>query len=269
MKKGEGFQVYKLVGDGKMEPVEWAADQDAREDYHIQRTVHCGSIQVLDRLYIFSNLCPSAPDPVKIVDFQMNRLFPVSQLDCKPSALRLSYCIASWKHKIYIHGGVGEKAQLLDTMDEFDVTTYKFAPVKYRGEAFPKGRACHSAIVMDQYNMYLIGGTDSSSFIDPEPLVGDNAILVFDIDASTWSQVRGSSRTAPSDPEPANLVHNSSFKLSDLEIGVIWYERVLRDQGNEVFREMKASIFNRKSLTWKNIELGEPAIRFRVGCKAF
>lgn len=44
-------------------------------------------------------------------------------------------------------------------MDDFDAMTYKFQLVKYRGDFIPKGRQGHTAIALDKYNMYVIGGT--------------------------------------------------------------------------------------------------------------
>ena len=35
--------------------------------------------------------------------------------------------------------------------------------------------------------MFVIGGSHSTFLVDPDPLVGENAILNFDIDAHTWS----------------------------------------------------------------------------------
>lgn len=39
-----------------------------------------------------------------------------------------------------MYGGVNEKSQILATMDAFDCCTYKFSPVKFRGDYTPKGR---------------------------------------------------------------------------------------------------------------------------------
>lgn len=44
-------------------------------------------------------------------------------------------------------------------MDEFDATTYKFTLVKYRGDFKPNGRQAHCAVAIDQYNMFIFGGT--------------------------------------------------------------------------------------------------------------
>lgn len=49
--------------------------------------------------------------------------------------------------------------QVLSTMETFEAATFKFAPVKYRGDLSPAGRQAHTAVVMNQYAMIIIGGT--------------------------------------------------------------------------------------------------------------
>jgi hypothetical protein len=48
---------------------------------------------------------------------------------------------------------------VLGTVDEFDATTYKFNQVKLRGDFKPKGRQAHAALALDQYTMFIVGGS--------------------------------------------------------------------------------------------------------------
>ncbi len=57
-----------------------------------------------------------------------------------PSSCRINYAFANYKHKMYFFGGINEKNEVLDTMDEFDAMTYKFNAVKYRLDTKPTSR---------------------------------------------------------------------------------------------------------------------------------
>lgn len=101
---------------------------------------------------------------MKIVDLTLRRIFDVdltkSRPENKPSSLRLNYSLAHYKFKAYLYGGLdGSNNNVLSTIDEFDATTYKFNHVKFRGDFKPRGRQAHCAIAVDQYTMFIIGGT--------------------------------------------------------------------------------------------------------------
>lgn len=56
----------------------------------------------------------------------MNRLFPIQFNKFGPSTTRINYSISNFKHKVYLYGGLNDKSKIIETMDEFDATTYKF-----------------------------------------------------------------------------------------------------------------------------------------------
>lgn len=60
----------------------------------------------------------------------LNRIFGVdltkSRTENKPSSTRVNYSVASYKNKVYLYGGMDWENKILDSLDEFDVTTYKF-----------------------------------------------------------------------------------------------------------------------------------------------
>ena len=89
---------------------------------------------------MFSNISDTNPSPVKIVDIKLQRMFPIQFKEFKPSTARINYSISNYKHKVYLYGGLNEKSKIIETMDEFDATTYKFQQVKYRLDFKPKGR---------------------------------------------------------------------------------------------------------------------------------
>jgi hypothetical protein len=81
---------------------------------------------VNDRLYVFSNLCPENHSAVKVIDFNLRRLFPIQFKKYGPSTSRLNYSISNWKHKVYLYGGIDAANKVVESMDEFDTSLYKF-----------------------------------------------------------------------------------------------------------------------------------------------
>ena len=77
-------------------------------------------------MYIFSNLSNTNISPLKIIDFNLNRMFHVNFPEHKPSCCRINYSISNYKNKVYLFGGLDENNKLIDSMDDFDATTYKF-----------------------------------------------------------------------------------------------------------------------------------------------
>lgn len=68
------------------------------------------------------------------------KLMPTTKKDDppnRPSSARVNYSIAEVGNKVFFYGGIDEKNQVLSTMDVFDACTYKFSPVKYRGDFKP------------------------------------------------------------------------------------------------------------------------------------
>ena len=89
---------------------------------------------------MFSNLSPLNNSPLKIIDIKESKIFAINSGEFKPSTIRVNYSISNYRHKVYFYGGLDENNKILETMDEFDGTTYKFSLVKYRGDYKPKGR---------------------------------------------------------------------------------------------------------------------------------
>lgn len=70
----------------------------------------------------------------------MNQIFPIVSSKYAPSVSRINYSLSSWKHKVYLYGGLDSNNKILESMDEFDASLYKFTPVKYRLDFKPVGR---------------------------------------------------------------------------------------------------------------------------------
>ncbi|CDW83734.1 kelch repeat protein [Stylonychia lemnae] len=246
---------------------EWSEDQEEDPNNpHIQRTSYSRSVVINDRIYIFTNLSENISSPLKIIDLNLKRLFPIQFKKFGPTTTRINYSISNYKHKVYFYGGLNENSKILETMDEFDATTYKFQQVKYRLDFKPKGRQAHCSIAIDQYNMFIIGGSYSDNLIDPQPIPADEMILNFDMDASTFQQIT-IKPTETSDAIPNNLVYHSVFRLDAINLGILWYEyEAINNQDENKRRLMRSTIYNITKYTWRDINLiGNDLPIFRFG----
>jgi hypothetical protein len=112
------------------------------------RSVNFKCIALNNRFYIVENLTPSNKLPIKVLDPALRMIVPITLCPNTaadgppnmPSSTRFNYAIAECNNKIFMYGGLNEKQELLGCCDMFDCCTYKFTPVKYRGDYTPKGR---------------------------------------------------------------------------------------------------------------------------------
>mmetsp|Transcript_21674 Transcript_21674/g.33372 ORF Transcript_21674/g.33372 Transcript_21674/m.33372 type:complete len:141 (+) Transcript_21674:425-847(+) len=136
------------------------------------------------RLYIFHSLeskDESLPPsvlrrPVRIMDFSMKKMMTVKYMnddstgtvrgeeeDKKATLLplvhRVNYSLCLHKNKVYIYGGISEKNEVLNSMEVYECPIYKFQPVKFRGDHTPLARQGHSATVLNQFCIIMIGGS--------------------------------------------------------------------------------------------------------------
>ena len=70
----------------------------------------------------------------------MRRFFSLEFKEFRPSCTRVNYSISQYKQKVYFYGGIDDQNKVLQSMDDFDASTYKFTAVKYRGDYIPKAR---------------------------------------------------------------------------------------------------------------------------------
>lgn len=96
-------------------------------------------------------------------------------------------------------------------MDVFDACTYKFSPVKFRGEFKPKGRQGAAALALDKYTMVIVGGSYSPGFIEAEPVPINESVIIFNTDSANWRELKP--KNSQSQTAPWNLVFCSLVKL--------------------------------------------------------
>jgi hypothetical protein len=118
--------------------------------------------------------------------------------------------------------------------------------------------------------MIVIGGTrDVISLVDPKPLPESEAMIVFDFEASTWTN-RSKNYSPSSEPAPWNLINASLFKLDSQNIGVLWYDIVTSGdlESASSRRVLRTSQFNFVSNTWRTLRVStsEPiGLDWRIG----
>ena len=78
-----------------------------------------------NRLYSIHSLSKVSFDNQFIIDFSMSKLFKILS-DTTPTCFRISYCSGIKCNKIFIFGGLNEEAQVLNSLEVFDCTTYRF-----------------------------------------------------------------------------------------------------------------------------------------------
>ena len=129
--QAEGYQILELTNISTDSPVitelPWSDNQDKdANNPHCHRSTFSRSVLINDRLYVFSNLSPENKAPVKVIDFTMSRMFPIHSPKHAPSVSRINYSLSQWKHKVYLYGGLDSSNKILESMDEFDASLYKF-----------------------------------------------------------------------------------------------------------------------------------------------
>lgn len=101
-----------------------------------------------------------------------------------PSTVRVNYSLCDHKNKVYIYGGLSpNENKVLSSMEVYECMTFKFNPVKYRGDHTPAARQGHCALILNQYNMVVIGGTYADSLLTAKPVPDNDLIWIYDLES--------------------------------------------------------------------------------------
>ncbi len=196
-----------------------------------------------ERIYVLYNICPQNLNCLAIYDPPGGAFYQIKG-DTHASTFRINYSVNEYKGMAYVFGGLNESCEPLNTLEIFDVTTYRWRAATAHGK-LPAPRHCHAACVLKN-TLYVFGGTSEVSFKDPEPLTDMHAL---DLASSTWSQVQ-----AGGNIPKGNAISMGAIDESNLAL--VW-----SDKG-----EVKVSVFNSEKGEWKElgIEGGKPTRRY--GC---
>ncbi len=123
----------------------------------------------------------------------------------------MNYAITECNNKVFFYGGINENNEVLGSMDVFDLCTYKFSTVVYRGNGFvPKPRQGGAMIALDKFTIVVVGGSHEAGFVGVEPVEAAEAVVAFDCESGHWRELPMSKH---SQPAPWNLVFCQLAKL--------------------------------------------------------
>lgn len=147
-------------------------------------------------------------------DFDLKKLFPIKNVDTKPSGFRTNYSATLYHFRILIFGGMNENNQPTSAFDSFDISTYKWEKVITQGK-LPAARHSHCAeIVKDQ--LVVIGGTKACDIFDREGYLSE--IHILDMNTLTWTQIAHDVNSLFAHRQPNSLLNcvliqtNKKFK---------------------------------------------------------
>lgn len=268
------------------------------------RSVHSRAGTVDGRLYVFHNIAPkdesipktSIKTPMRIMDFEKRKMFIPQFLNDDstgnkrgeedekkdtylPIDYRINYSLCAFKNRLWMYGGLNQKNEVLTTMESFDTAILKFQTQKFRGDVKPAGRQGHQAVIMNQYAMFIVGGTYSDKLIDPTPIPEHDSMWSYDLESGHWQKFRANNtyvnqnadilekvsveKIKGADVMPWNLVHHHAFKVDNDNVGVIWFDsHALNLQGKDIQvdkplnkRTTMVSLFNFAKSHWKNLKV--------------
>jgi len=200
----------------------------------IQSTFVCD-----DHIYILSNICPQNINCMSIYDRESNTFYPIKG-DTQASTFRMNYTVNEYKGLAYLFGGLNDHCEPMNTIEAFDITTYRWKNIETNGEIPPPRHNHVSYRIKD--DLYIFGGTNEISFNDPTPLVD---MYKLNLSTLTWNQMV----TFGNGPKGNALAMGA---VRDDMLMVLW-----SDSG-----EVKTSLYMIDKHEWKEVAVkGEKAKR--------
>ena len=209
-----------------------------------QKIVLSKCVTLHNRIYILWNLAPPNLNCVAVFDPVLGRVFPIYG-ENGTSTFRLKYTASPWQHYIIVFGGLDGEGQPLNTIEIFDITTYRWGTIKTSGKR-PSRRHSHSTVVVNDI-MYVLGGTVENNLLDPAPL---EDLYKLDLTNNVWTPLKTSGIS------PSNLVGHSLLPFDDDKLLCIWDSRPY----------VRVSILFTEVFEWRDVQL-ESAYKplFRLG----
>jgi hypothetical protein len=115
----------------------------------------------------------------------------------------VNYAVAECNNKIFFYGGLDSNNEVLGSMEVFDLCTYKFTKVVYRGGGFvPKARQGAAMLALDKFTIVVVGGCYTAGFVGVESVPVNEAVVAFDCESGHWRELPMAKH---SQPAPWNL----------------------------------------------------------------
>ncbi|KRX00812.1 hypothetical protein PPERSA_01991 [Pseudocohnilembus persalinus] len=123
----------------------------------------------------------------------MKKMFPVKNVDTRPLDFRINSSIIQQDNKVFIFGGINDHMQLLNSIEKYDFTTYRWEKIITKGKQ-PSPR--HSAqIITYKDKLILIGGAQNLDIWEFDKQLKDVHIL--DLHTLTWSEINMQNKELP------------------------------------------------------------------------
>jgi hypothetical protein len=94
------------------------------ETNFVHRSIVCNN-----KIYILQNISPlnhkTAVKIVKILDPLTGRVYSIKP-DTHPITFRINYTATEYKNEIFVFGGLDHNAEPLNSLEAFDITTYRY-----------------------------------------------------------------------------------------------------------------------------------------------
>ena len=166
---------------------------------------------VLDtRIYVLYNLSPSNPNCAIIIDTDVDSSFQILG-DTSSSSFRVNYSINDFQNLLILFGGLNEKAEPLNSVEAFDITTYRWTHIQTYGKS-PSPRHNHSSCKVKD-SLYIYGGSSSELMIDPTFL---EDFYKLDLNTFHWTPIKTTGSI------PTNLMQSSMFCIENDKILCVW-----------------------------------------------
>ncbi|EAR84333.1 kelch motif protein (macronuclear) [Tetrahymena thermophila SB210] len=201
--------------------------------------LHKQSFYVNNRVYFIQNSIPKELNHIYCADFDLKKLFPIKNIDTKPSTFRINYSATLFQFKIYMFGGLNENNQPTNAFDTFDISTYKWEKVLTQGKV-PAPRHSHCAEIVSEH-LVIIGGTKSNDLFDRECFHSELHIL--DLNTLIWTQI-------PQDGAiPKYMSYGYSFKIDENSIIFLW-----NDRANDNY-VIESSVLDFQTKKWNSLPI--------------
>lgn len=148
--------------------------------------LHKESLFINNKLVVLQYGPPNSKEHVYLGDIQNKQLYSILNIDTKPAHFRINYTIQYYNLKIYIFGGLTSSMEPCNTLETFDMTTYRWERIVSKGKA-PEPRHSSSSIIHGD-KLYIFGGTVHSDLFNKENTLND--IHIFDMTSSSWYQIK-------------------------------------------------------------------------------
>lgn len=219
------------------------------EYFHVSGDfIHYQSILVNGRyLYLVKNSFPTDEEHIFFFDIITKKLYPIKNDETRPNTFRINYSLNIADHKLYFFGGMNYELEPLNSLETYNLLTYKWESIQTKGKS-PDPRHSHYSFLIGQ-NYYVMGGSKSKDFFSNQSSFDD--FFMLNLTTLTWAPIRMFGNT----PQYFNFAYY--FQLSEKYIIFLHY-----NSDNE---KLDISRFDITHFEWEKIYVLSGHLDSRIG----